>query len=131
MGEVSRRRNSEERSIDSAPVTPAQLGALIKRIHDGTINNNSAKQVFEALWTGEGADVDTIIDAKDLKQSNDTGEIERILDRCSPPTPSRSRNSAPARRRRSTRWSARATKAAKGKANPATVNELLKKKLGA
>jgi aspartyl-tRNA(Asn)/glutamyl-tRNA(Gln) amidotransferase subunit B len=131
MGEVSRRLNSEERSIDGAPVTPAQLGALIKRIQDGTINNNAAKQVFEALWTGEGADVDAIIDAKDLKQSNDTGEIERILDEVLAANAKSVEEFRAGKEKAFNALVGQAMKAAKGKANPTTVNELLKKKLGA
>ncbi|WP_431049171.1 Asp-tRNA(Asn)/Glu-tRNA(Gln) amidotransferase subunit GatB [Roseateles sp. L2-2] len=131
MGEVSRRLNSEERGIESAPVTPAQLGALIKRIQDGTINNNSAKQVFEALWTGEGTDVDAIIDAKDLKQSNDTGEIERILDEVLAANAKSVEEFRAGKEKAFNALVGQAMKAAKGKANPATVNELLKKKLGA
>ncbi|ANH69842.1 Asp-tRNA(Asn)/Glu-tRNA(Gln) amidotransferase subunit GatB [Mitsuaria sp. 7] len=131
MGEVSRRLNSEERGIASAPVTPAQLGALIKRIQDGTINNNAAKQVFEVLWTGEGADVDAIIDAKDLKQSNDTGEIERILDEVLAANAKSVEEFRAGKEKAFNALVGQAMKAAKGKANPTTVNELLKKKLGA
>ena len=69
MGEVSKRLNSEGLDITAAPVKPAVLAQLIGRISDGTISNNGAKQVFEALWSGEGQDVDAIIVAKDLKRS--------------------------------------------------------------
>ncbi|MBP6220662.1 MAG: Asp-tRNA(Asn)/Glu-tRNA(Gln) amidotransferase subunit GatB, partial [Limnohabitans sp.] len=88
MGEVSRRLNASEMTIEQAPVSAAQLAALIGRISDNTISNNAARQVFEALWT-EGADaegaayaarVDAIIEAKGLKQMNDTGELEKIID---------------------------------------------------
>ncbi|MBB3196155.1 Asp-tRNA(Asn)/Glu-tRNA(Gln) amidotransferase subunit GatB [Roseateles terrae] len=131
MGEVSRRLNAEEREIDAAPVTPAQLGQLIRRIQDGTLSNNSAKQVFEALWTGEGSDVDALVEAKDLKQSNDTGELERILDEV---LAANARSVEEFRAGKEKAFNAlvgQAMKATKGKANPAAVNELLKKKLGA
>lgn len=68
MGEISRRLNLEEIGIDQVKVPAAQLGALIKRIQDGTISNNAAKQVFEVLWTGEGSDVDAVIESKGLKR---------------------------------------------------------------
>ncbi|MBN9323366.1 MAG: Asp-tRNA(Asn)/Glu-tRNA(Gln) amidotransferase subunit GatB, partial [Delftia acidovorans] len=67
MGEISRRLNTEEIGMEAAKVSSAQLAALIQRIGDGTISNNAAKQVFEALWSGEGSDVDAIIEAKGLK----------------------------------------------------------------
>src|SRR5690606_9615873 len=68
MGEISRRLNTEEIGMDAVKVSSEQLAALIKRISDGTISNNAAKQVFEALWTGEGSHVDAVIEAKGLKQ---------------------------------------------------------------
>jgi len=131
MGEVSRRLNTEERDIESAPVSPAQLATLVQRIQDGTINNNSAKQVFEALWTGQGSEVDAIIDAKDLKQSNDTGEIERILDEVLAANAKSVEEFRAGKEKAFNALVGQVMKAAKGKANPATVNELLKKKLGA
>ncbi len=131
MGEVSRRLNAEERDIDAAPVTPAQLGLLIRRIQDGTLSNNSAKQVFEALWTGEGSDVDAVIEAKDLKQSNDTGELERILDEVLAANAKSVEEFRAGKEKAFNALVGQAMKASKGKANPAAVNELLKKKLGA
>ncbi len=80
MGEISRRLNTEEIGMDAVKVTSEQLAAMIGRIADGTISNNAAKQVFEALWTGEGSDVDAVIEAKGLKQMNDTGALEAIID---------------------------------------------------
>lgn len=131
MGEISRRLNAEERDIHAAPVTPAQLGQLIRRIQDGTISNNSAKQVFEALWTGEGSDVDAVIEAKDLKQSNDTGELERILDEVLAANAKSVEEFRAGKEKAFNALVGQAMKATKGKANPAAVNELLKKKLGA
>ncbi|MFM2262002.1 MAG: Aspartyl/glutamyl-tRNA(Asn/Gln) amidotransferase subunit, partial [Pseudomonadota bacterium] len=86
MGEVSRRLNASELAIEQAPVSAAQLAALIGRISDNTISNNAARQVFEGLWNKEGpsgsgeGDVDALIEAKGLKQMNDTGELEKIID---------------------------------------------------
>ncbi|MES2686944.1 MAG: Asp-tRNA(Asn)/Glu-tRNA(Gln) amidotransferase subunit GatB, partial [Pseudomonadota bacterium] len=80
MGEVARRLNAQELNIEQSPVSPAQLYRVLKRIDDGTISNNAAKQVFDALWTGDDADVDAIIEAKGLKQMSDTGELEKIID---------------------------------------------------
>jgi aspartyl-tRNA(Asn)/glutamyl-tRNA(Gln) amidotransferase subunit B len=130
MGEISKRLNSEGIEIDAAPVRPALLAALIGRISDGTISNNSAKQVFDALWAGEGADVDAIISAKDLKQSNDTGEIERILDEVLAANQKSVDEFRSGKDKAFNALVGQAMKATKGKANPALVNELLKKKLG-
>src|SRR5262249_19212340 len=80
MGEYSKRLNAEEKAIDASPVDAATLAQLIGRIADSTISNNAAKQVFDALWSGEGSDVDAVIEAKGLKQMNDTGALEAILD---------------------------------------------------
>ena len=104
MGEISRRLNTEEIGMEAAKVSSAQLAALIARIQDGTISNNAARQVFEALWTGEGQDVDAIIEAKGLKQVSDSGAIEKIIDEVMPPTPTWWPSSAPARTRPSTPW---------------------------
>ena len=130
MGELSRRLNSEEKSIEASAVSAAQLAALIGRIADGTISNNAAKQVFDALWTGEGSDVDIVIEAKGLKQMSDTGELEKIIDDV---LAANAKNVEEVRGGNAKAMNAlvgQAMKATKGKANPALVNELLKKKLG-
>jgi len=131
MGEVSRRLNSEEREIEASPVSPALLGALIQRIQDGTISNNAAKQVFEALWSGEGSDVDALIEAKGLKQMSDTGELERILDEVLAMNQKSVDEFRAGKDKAFNALVGQAMKATKGKANPAAVNELLRKKLGA
>ena len=129
MGELSRRLNAEEKSIAASSVTQDQLTSLIKRIADGTISNNAAKQVFDALWTGESHDVDTIIEAKGLKQMSDTGELEKIIDAV---LAANAKNVEEVRAGNAKAFNAlvgQAMKATKGKANPAQVNELLKNKL--
>ena len=78
MGEMSRRLNAGEMSAAQAPIATAQLAAMLSRIADGTISNNAARQVFDELWTGQGSDVDAIIEAKGLKQMNDSGALEKI-----------------------------------------------------
>ncbi|HLO95026.1 MAG TPA: Asp-tRNA(Asn)/Glu-tRNA(Gln) amidotransferase subunit GatB [Burkholderiaceae bacterium] len=130
MGEISKRLNSEGIEIDAAPVKAELLAKLIARIADGTISNNSAKQVFDALWAGEGSDVDAVIAAKDLKQSNDTGEIERILDEVLAANQKSVDEFRAGKDKAFNALVGQAMKATKGKANPALVNELLKKKLG-
>jgi aspartyl-tRNA(Asn)/glutamyl-tRNA(Gln) amidotransferase subunit B len=130
MGELSRRLNSEEKSIENSTVNAAQLASLIVRIADGTISNNAAKQVFDALWTEKNQDVDAIIEAKGLKQMSDSGELEKIIDEV---LAANAKNVEEVRAGNAKAFNAlvgQAMKATKGKANPAQVNELLKKKLG-
>ncbi|GAB4090733.1 Asp-tRNA(Asn)/Glu-tRNA(Gln) amidotransferase subunit GatB [Hydrogenophaga soli] len=129
MGEISRRLNSGEASIETLPVSATQLGALIGRIQDGTISNNAAKQVFDVLWT-DGGDINAIIDAKGLKQMNDSGALEAIIAEV---IAANEKNVAEYRAGKDKAFNAlvgQVMKASKGKANPAQVNELLKKALG-
>jgi aspartyl-tRNA(Asn)/glutamyl-tRNA(Gln) amidotransferase subunit B len=131
MGEVSRRLNTEGKDIAEAPVQAATLAALIGRISDGTISNNGAKQVFEALWSGEGSDVDTLIEAKGLKQMNDTGALEAILDEVLAAHAKSVEEFRAGKEKAFNALVGQAMKATKGKANPAQVNAILKKKLEA
>ena len=130
MGELSRRLNAEEKSIDISNVSAAQLAALIGRIADGSVSNNAARQVFEALWTGDGHEVDAVIDAKGLKAMNDTGELEKIIDDV---LAANAQNVEQVRAGNAKAMNAlvgQAMKATKGKADPAQVNALLEAKLG-
>ena len=130
MGEVSRRLNTDEIAMEQVPVTAAQLAQLITRIADGTISNNAGKQVFDALWNHDGIDVDSVIEAKGLKQMSDTGELEAIIDAV---VAANADNVAQYRAGKDKAFNAlvgQAMKASKGKANPAQVNALLKQKLG-
>ena len=130
MGELSRRLNTEDKGIELSSVSAQQLCQLISRIADGTISNNAARQVFDALWTGEGSDVDAIIEAKGLKQMSDSGELEKIIDDV---LAANAKNVEEVRAGNAKAMNAlvgQAMKATKGKANPAQVNELLRKKLG-
>ena len=130
MGEVSRRLNAEDRSIDASPVSPAQLGRLISRIGDGTLSNNAARQVFDALWSGEGSDVDAVIEAKGLRQMNDTGALDRILDEVLAANPKSVDEYRAGKDKAFNALVGQVMKASQGKANPAQVNALLKARLG-
>ena len=129
MGEISKRLNADGGDIADAPVGPALLGALIRRIQDGTISNNAARQVFEALWSGEATEVDAVIEAKGLKQMNDTGALEAILDEVLAANAKSVEDYRAGKEKAFGALVGQAMKATKGKANPAQVNELLKKKL--
>jgi aspartyl-tRNA(Asn)/glutamyl-tRNA(Gln) amidotransferase subunit B len=129
MGEVSRRLNADELSIEQSPVSAAQLAALIGRISDNTISNNAARQVFDGLWNGEG-EVDALIEAKGLKQMNDSGELEKIIDEVLAANPKNVEEFKAGNAKALNGLVGPIMKASKGKANPAQVNELLLKKLG-
>jgi aspartyl-tRNA(Asn)/glutamyl-tRNA(Gln) amidotransferase subunit B len=137
MGEVSRRLNSGEPTPAQWPVSAEQLGALITRISDSTLSNNAGKQVFDALWNGEApagtsalAQVDALIDAKGLKQMNDSSALEAIVDEV---LAANADNIAQYKAGKDKAFNAlvgQVMKASKGKANPQQVNAVLKAKLG-
>ena len=129
-GELARRLNATDLSIEQAPVSAAQLGALISRIQDGTISNNAARQVFDALWSGEGTQVDALIEAKGLRQLNDSSALEGIVDTV---IAANAKNVAEYRAGNAKALNAlvgQIMKGSAGKANPQQVNDLLKAKLG-
>ncbi len=131
MGEVSRRLNAQEVGIEQAPVSAKVLAALIGRIADGTISNNAGKQVFDALWTGEGQGVDAVIEAKGLKQMNDTGALEALIDEVVAANPDNVAQFKAGKDKAFNALVGQVMKASKGKANPAQVNDLLRRKIGA
>ncbi|MEJ7688007.1 MAG: Asp-tRNA(Asn)/Glu-tRNA(Gln) amidotransferase subunit GatB [Variovorax sp.] len=129
-GELARRLNQQEIAIVDAPVAAVQLSRLIERIGDGTVSNNAARQVFDALWTGEGQDVDALIEAKGLKQMSDSGALEKIVDGV---LATNQKNIDEYRAGKDKAFNAlvgQVMKASQGKANPAQVNALLKSRLG-
>ncbi|KWR88106.1 Asp-tRNA(Asn)/Glu-tRNA(Gln) amidotransferase subunit GatB [Cupriavidus sp. IDO] len=132
MGDVASQLNREGIAIDAAPVSPAQLARLLTRIADGTVSNNTAKKdVFPAMWAGEsGGDADAIIAAKGLKQMSDSGELEKIIDEVLAANAKSVEEFRSGKEKAFNALVGQAMKATKGKANPAQVNELLKKKLG-
>ncbi|MBJ7419849.1 MAG: Asp-tRNA(Asn)/Glu-tRNA(Gln) amidotransferase subunit GatB [Rhodoferax sp.] len=148
MGEVSRRLNASEMTFEQTPVSAAQLAALIGRITDDTISNNAARQVFDALWTstsndvtvaikgvgavgavGSVSEVDAIIEAKGLKQMNDTSALEAIIDEVLAANPKNVEEFKAGNAKALNGLVGPIMKASKGKANPAQVNALLLKKL--
>jgi aspartyl-tRNA(Asn)/glutamyl-tRNA(Gln) amidotransferase subunit B len=129
-GEMTRRLNSQDLSIAESPVAADVLAKMLSRIADGTISNNAAKQVFDALWTGDDSDVDAVIEAKGLKQMSDTGELEAIIDTVLASNAKSVEEYKAGNAKAFNALVGQAMKATKGKGNPAQVNELLKKKLG-
>jgi aspartyl-tRNA(Asn)/glutamyl-tRNA(Gln) amidotransferase subunit B len=133
MGEISRRLNADAIDIVESPVDAALLAALIGRIQDGTISNNAARQVFDALWTrekGTAGNVDALIASLGLKQMNDGTELESIVDGVLAANQKSVDEFRAGKDKAFQALVGQAMKASKGKANPAQVNEMLKKKLG-
>ena len=133
MGELSRRLNAEGRDIAESPVEAPLLATLIQRIQDGTVSNNAARKVFDALWTrekGTAGNVDETIDRLDLRTSNDAGALEAIIDGVLAANQKSVDEFRAGKDKAFQALVGQAMKASKGKANPAQVNELLKKKLG-
>ncbi|QRY81540.1 Asp-tRNA(Asn)/Glu-tRNA(Gln) amidotransferase subunit GatB [Pseudomonas sp. PDNC002] len=132
MGELSSLLNKDGLEIEQSPVSAQHLGEMILRLKDGTINGKAAKTVFAAMAEGEGSP-DEIIKAKDLVQNTDSGAVEKLLDdvlAANAEQVEQYRASDEAKRGKMFGFFVgQAMKAAKGKANPAQVNELLKKKL--
>ena len=133
QGELSGHLNRENIDISNSPVTPEQLGGLISRVLDDTINGKAAKQVFAALWNNEGASADEIIDTRGLKQVTDTGAIEAMIDQViadSPVQVAQYREADPEKRGKMIGYFVgQVMKASRGTANPQQVNGLLKQKL--
>ena len=129
MGELSKRLNSASLGIAHSPVPATTLAALIGRIHDGTISNNAARQVFEALWSGEGSAVDALIEAKGLKQMNDSGALEAIVDAVIAANPKSVDEYRAGKDKAFNALVGQVMKASSGKANPAQANEVLKARL--
>jgi aspartyl-tRNA(Asn)/glutamyl-tRNA(Gln) amidotransferase subunit B len=139
MGELSRRSNAEDRPFNAMPVGAETLAALIRRISDATISNNAARAVFDELWTqGRQAEtkpglaqasVDAIIDAKGLRQMSDSGALEKMVDDVIAANPDNVAQFKAGKDKAFNALVGQVMKASKGKANPAQVNELLKKKL--
>jgi aspartyl-tRNA(Asn)/glutamyl-tRNA(Gln) amidotransferase subunit B len=128
MGEISRRMKAA--ALTSIPLPAAQLAALVGRIADNTISNNAARQVFEALWQGEGVDVDAIIEARGLRQMRDSGELERVVEAVIAGNPKSVEEFRAGKEKAFNALVGQAMKATQGKADPTQLNTLLRAKLG-
>ncbi len=114
--------------LSDSPVSPEQLGGLLLRIADNTISGKIAKQVFEAIWNGEG-DADAVIEAKGLKQITDSGEIESIIDGIIVANPKQVAQFRAGKEKLLGFFVGQVMKATQGKANPGQVNQILLEKL--
>ncbi len=128
MGDFSAFLNKDNREIADAPVNAGMLGGLLLRIEDNTISGKIAKEVFEAMWAGEG-DADAVIEARGLKQITDASAIESIIDEIIAANPAQLEQYRSGKDKLFGFFVGQAMKATQGKANPQQLNELLKRKL--
>jgi len=128
MGELSAALNKDDRDITHSPVSAATLGGLLLRIEDGTISGKIAKQVFEAMWKGEGT-ADEIIEQQGLKQISDASAIEGIIKDVLDNNPKQIEQYRGGQEKLFGFFVGQVMKATQGKANPKQVNELLRKLL--
>lgn len=127
-GELAAALNKAGKEIGESPVSAQTLVGLIKRIQDKTVSGKLAKQVFEAIWNGEG-DADSIIEAKGLKQITDSSAIEAVVDEIIAANPAQVEQFRSGKEKVFGFFVGQVMKATKGKANPQQVNALLKGKL--
>ncbi|RUP41907.1 MAG: Asp-tRNA(Asn)/Glu-tRNA(Gln) amidotransferase subunit GatB [Acinetobacter sp.] len=130
MGEFSGALNKAGLDLADSPVSAEQLGGMIARIVDNTINGKIAKQVFGFMWEAEGKSADDIIAEKGLKQETDTGAIEAIIKEVLAANEKMVEEYKSGKEKAFNGLVGQVMKAAKGKANPAQVNELMKKLIG-
>ncbi len=128
LGDLAGALNKSDIGIEQSPITPDMLSGLVTRIVDNTISGKIAKQVFEAMWQGEGT-ADEIIEAKGLKQITDSGAIESLIDEVIAANPDQVEQFRAGKDKVLGFFVGQIMKQSKGKANPAQVNQLLREKL--
>ena len=132
LGDLSGALNRNEMGIEESPITPERLAGLIVRIEDGTLSSKLAKQVFDAMWEGEG-DTDEIVATRGLKQVSDSGALEAMVDEVIANSPGQVTQYLAAdeakRKKLSGFFVGQVMKASKGQANPQMLNALLLEKL--
>ena len=128
VGDLSGALNKEGLEIADSRIPAAELAGLISRIHDQTISGKIAKQVFEAMWNGEGS-ADEIIESKGLKQITDSSAIEAVVDKVIEANPSQVAEYRAGKDKLIGFFVGQVMKETKGQANPGQVNQILKSKL--
>jgi aspartyl-tRNA(Asn)/glutamyl-tRNA(Gln) amidotransferase subunit B len=131
MGEVSAALNDSGVDASRAPVSAQQLAQLVGRVLDGTISNKTAKDVFAALWAGEGTSADAIIETRGLRQISDAGAIEKLIDDVLAANARSVEEFKAGKEKAFNALVGQAMKATKGKANPQQVNDILRRRLAA
>jgi aspartyl-tRNA(Asn)/glutamyl-tRNA(Gln) amidotransferase subunit B len=128
INELFGRLNKEGLEISATPMSAAQLGAIVDLIGEGVISGKIAKDLFEIVWA-EGGDPRAVVETRGMKQVTDTGAIEKVIDEVMEANPDKVQQ-AKEKPTLAGWFVGQIMKASGGKANPAVVNEILKKKLG-
>jgi aspartyl-tRNA(Asn)/glutamyl-tRNA(Gln) amidotransferase subunit B len=128
MGDLAAFLNKSNLEIEESPVSAKQLAGLLRRISDNTISGKIAKPLFEAIWNGEG-EADALIEKRGLTQVTDSEAIEKIVTEVLAQNPEQLQAYRSGKEKLFSFFVGQVMKASKGKANPAQVNELLKKQL--
>ena len=128
-GPLAAKLNEEDIEIEKSRISSEQLRILAIRMDQGVLSGKMAKEVFDAVWSGEG-DVDSVIEKRGLKQISDSGEIEKLVDEVLAANSKQVQDYRAGKEKAFNSLVGQVMKATRGKANPAQVNELLKKKLG-
>lgn len=129
INELSGRLDKERLSLEEAPVSAEQLAGVLVRVRDNTISGKIAKQVFDAIWKGEGASADELIESRGLKQITDTGAIEAMVDEVIAANPSQVAEFKGGKTKLMGFFVGQVLKKSGGKANPGQINQLVKQKL--
>jgi aspartyl-tRNA(Asn)/glutamyl-tRNA(Gln) amidotransferase subunit B len=129
MGELAAALNREDRAIDANPVAAGSLAGLLRRVADGTLSGKMAKDVFDAMWAGEG-EADAIIEKRGLRQISDASAIEKIVNEVLAANARQVDDYRAGKEKAFNSLVGQVMKATKGKANPAQVNEILRRRLG-
>ncbi len=127
-GPLSARLNDEDLDVSKSKVSPESLRKLEARVADGTLSGKMAKEVFDAMWAGEGSP-DDIIEKKGLKQISDAGAIEKIVDEVLAANEKQVADYRSGKEKAFNSLVGQVMKRSQGKANPAQVNEVLRRKL--
>jgi aspartyl-tRNA(Asn)/glutamyl-tRNA(Gln) amidotransferase subunit B len=128
MGDLAGALNRSNLEITASPVTGEQLAGMVRRIVDGTITGKIAKEVFEAMWAGEG-DADAVIDRRGLRQVSDTGAIEGIVGAVMAANPAQVAEYRAGKEKLLGFFVGQVMKASQGKVNPQQLDEVLRRKL--
>ncbi len=128
IGELAGALNRAGLEIERSPVAAQALAGLVRRVADGTLSGKMAKEVFEAMWAGEGS-ADQIIERRGLRQISDSGAIEKIVDEVLAANVKQVEDYRAGKEKAFNSLVGQVMKASKGKANPAQVNEILRGRL--
>ncbi|MBL8512304.1 MAG: Asp-tRNA(Asn)/Glu-tRNA(Gln) amidotransferase GatCAB subunit B, partial [Betaproteobacteria bacterium] len=128
-GELAAALNRADMSIDACPIAPAGLASLIRHILNGALSHKLGKQVFEALWAGEGADAGAIMAARGLRQLSDVAAIEQVVDAVLAANQKSVDEFKAGKEKALQALVGQVMKATQGRANPAQVNEALRRRL--